>query len=271
MPKSLSSYIVERFEASDQALELNRLTRQAQVLVPPDHVFLNTVGLRPGMKVLDLGCGNGLTSCQIARELPLDELIAVDLSPLMVETAKTLQQQQGVNNVRFQQGDVYHLYHSCSFFDFVYSRLLFQHLTDSDRALAEVHRVLKPGGILCLIDIDHSWFSLFPEPEAFSELTRRLAVLQQAQGGDPWVGRKLGYFAHQAGFVNVQMQIEVVTSDQMGLEQFLSLLSFGTPYHSVQEGLREMATQARQAVYDLLSQPYAWAGVGIFVVTAHKP
>jgi hypothetical protein len=137
--------------------------------------------------------------------------------------------------------------------------------------MRKVYRMLKPGGIFCAIDVEHQWFGLYPEVESFTALCQQLVIAQETQGGDPFVGRKLGGYCCQVGFQQVKTQVEVVDSDRIGLETFFGLLSFGAPFRLGHSALDELADTAKTEVYALLEQPYAWAGCGLFVVTARKP
>jgi SAM-dependent methyltransferase len=247
------------------------LQRQDQVVLPPNPAFLQRVGLQPGMRGLDLGCGAGITSCEIARFVYPGEVVGIDLSQSMIEQAQQLQEAQGVSNLTVQLGRAEDPSFPEAAFDFIYARLLLQHLAEPQQVLANVYRMLKPGGIFCAIDVDHSWFALHPEPASFAALCQQLVMAQQAQGGDPFVGRKLGSYCLQAELMDVQVQVEVIHSDRIGLETFFSLLSFGAPFLLGQSGLDELAVKAREEVYALLHQPNAWAGFGVFVVTARKP
>ncbi|WP_181256629.1 class I SAM-dependent methyltransferase [Merismopedia glauca] len=267
----MSSYKFEIFDSAVKEQEIDRLKRQIQLVVPPDPNFLQRVGLKPGMKGLDLGCGTGMTSGEIARFVDPGEVVGVDLSEAMVEKARWLQEREKISNLSFQPGSAEDLPFAEGSFDFVYARLLFQHLPQPERALANIYRILKPGGIFCGIDVDHSWFALHPEPESFTQLCKQLVIAQQNQGGDPFVGRKLGSYCCQARLVNVQTQVKIIDSDRIGLPAFFSLLSFGTPYRSHLPGADEITLQAREKVYALLQQPYTWAGFGMFIVTARKP
>jgi ubiquinone/menaquinone biosynthesis C-methylase UbiE len=232
------------------------------------HIYKHT--LRSGMRVLDLGCGSGGISCELARSIRTGEVIGVDSSEAILQQAQQLKDSEGIDNITFFQGNAYALSFPDETFDFIYSRFLFQHLADPSKALLQVYRILKPGGTLCVLDVDENWFTLYPEPESFVTLRQILVTVQQSQGGDPFVGRKLGSYFDAAGFRQVKTLIHAVSSDELGLNHFFDLLSFGTPYQNQREDLAEIATKARKDVYSLLSLPYAWAGVGLLTAIGCK-
>jgi ubiquinone/menaquinone biosynthesis C-methylase UbiE len=271
MQKTMNSYRVEQFYSSIKDQEIERLQRQVQFVLPPDAAFLQQVGLRPGMNVLDLGCGPGITSCKMAQFTYPGEVIGVDQSESMLEQAQRLQKARGINNLIFQMGCVNTLLLPEASFDFIYARLLFQHLTDPVQVMRKVYQILKPGGVFCAIDVDHQWFGLYPEVESFTALCQQLLIAQADLGGNPFVGRKLGGYCLQAGLQVVKTRVEVIHSDRIGLETFFNLLSFGAPFRRGDSELDELAAKAKTEVYALLELPYAWAGCGLFVVTARKP
>ncbi len=270
MKNPAGSYGFESLETSAQEQEIWRLKNQANTIVPPQSAFLQQLGIKPGMKVLDLACGSGVNSCQIAKFVTPGKVIGVDLSKSILAKAELIKARQGINNVEFYQGDAYQLDFPEASFDFVYVRLLFQHLTHPLEVLKNIHRVLKPGGLLCVLDIDEGWATLYPEPESFTLYRQSFAKMQKKLGGDTFVGRKLGSYLQKTALVEVKTHVEIISSDDIGLDNFLNLLSFGTPYNSQQKYLAEVATQAKEDAYALLLIPYAWAGLGIFVVTGRK-
>ncbi len=109
------------------------------------------------MRVVDLGCGTGIISQAIARFLTSGSIVGVDRSPSMVLAAQNRAQKQETTNLTFQVGSSEKLDLPSSSCDFVYARLLFQHLSDPQLTLREIKRVLKPGGIICIVDVDNDW------------------------------------------------------------------------------------------------------------------
>lgn len=93
---------------------------------------------------------------------------------------------------------------------------------------------------------------------------------QLSQGGDPYVGHKMGSYCHQVGFVNVQTEVEVVTSDRIGVETLLNL-SFDAPYQFPRPDLAEIATQGKKDLQTLIHLPHSWVALGVFIATGQKP
>jgi ubiquinone/menaquinone biosynthesis C-methylase UbiE len=107
--------------------------------------------LSGGERVLDVGCGAGHTALTFAPHVA--QVVALDLTEGMLAQACKLAQARGVTNVEFRQGDAEQLPFAVGEFDRVVSRLSAHHWPHPQRALEEVQRVLKPGGLFVLSDV----------------------------------------------------------------------------------------------------------------------
>ena len=164
----------------------NHARRRAEV----DAWFLLS-HLRAGMRLLDAGCGPGTITAGLARAVAPGEVVGIDLSEDVLAQARDHVASEGVNNVTFTFGDVYQLDYEDGSFDVVYANQLLQHLTDQPRALREMRRVLKPGGLLCVRETDYATMTpspKFPEFEEWSSLYHQVAY---RNGAEPDAGRYL--------------------------------------------------------------------------------
>jgi ubiquinone/menaquinone biosynthesis C-methylase UbiE len=115
-------------------------------------VALHALGAAPGDRLLDAGCGVGEAARQLAaRVAPLGEVVALDRSAVTVEAAA---QRHDGSPVRYVTGDVSALDFPDRTFDGTRCERVLQHLTDPDAAIAELVRVTRPGGRVCLVDTD---------------------------------------------------------------------------------------------------------------------
>ncbi|MET7638499.1 methyltransferase domain-containing protein [Streptomyces sp. NPDC005438] len=159
--------------------------------------------LRPDSRVLDLGCGPGTITADLARLVPRGGVVAVDSSPEVVEQARRLCAQQGLDNVEFTVGDATALNAPDDSFDVTHAHQVLQHLREPVRALREMGRVTRPGGLVAARDSDYSamaWFPLVPGLEDWRQLYLRVA---RGNGGEPDAGRRLLSWARQAGLTTV--------------------------------------------------------------------
>ena len=107
---------------------------------------------RPGMRALDVASGTGAPALQIARAVgPDGRVVATDLSPVPLKIAAERARQRGLTNISFETADVHRLKYSDESFDLVTSRMGVMFFSDLPRALAEMRRVLKPGGRIALL------------------------------------------------------------------------------------------------------------------------
>jgi SAM-dependent methyltransferase len=110
--------------------------------------------LRPGQTVLDLGCGAGLDSILAARKVgPTGKVIGIDFVAEMVEKASRIAEAVGVTNAEFHQGEADALPMEDGSVDVVISNGVFNLCLDKPKVLAEVYRVLRPGGRIQMADI----------------------------------------------------------------------------------------------------------------------
>ncbi len=104
--------------------------------------------LRPGLRVLDFGCGPGTISVGLAKAADPGELHGVDMEESQIDLARSVARAAGRENAIFHVGDVTDLNFEDGFFDVAYCHEVLQYVPDTQAVLAEVKRVLKPGGIL---------------------------------------------------------------------------------------------------------------------------
>lgn len=156
--------------------------------------------LQPGMRLLDCGCGPGTISLDFARMVAPGEVIGIDREESQLELARAAARAQGVQNVRFEAASIYSLPYDDESFEGVFAHALFEHLKEPARALAELRRVLKPGGFAALRSPDWGGFLITPETPAIREAVDYFKFLQHQHGGDTEVGRKLKGLLAGAGF-----------------------------------------------------------------------
>jgi arsenite methyltransferase len=101
---------------------------------------------KPGDKLIELGCGPGFYSCKLAERFPEIEVVGIDRSPKQLTWAGEKRNRIGLNNCRFKSDNVLELSLADETFDVLVASRLFTVLPNRRRAVAEMHRVLRPGG-----------------------------------------------------------------------------------------------------------------------------
>jgi ubiquinone/menaquinone biosynthesis C-methylase UbiE len=150
------------------------------------------VAATPGVKVLDMGCGAGHASFAVAPHAAA--VVAYDLAPPMLATVAAAAIERGFSNITTQQGAAESLPFDDASFDWVISRLSAHHWHDVPQALAEVRRVLKPGGRVMFIDIAGSDHPLLDTHLQAVEVLRDGSHIRDYRA-DEWIA-----FFDRAGF-----------------------------------------------------------------------
>ncbi|MGY1848771.1 MULTISPECIES: class I SAM-dependent methyltransferase [unclassified Blastococcus] len=154
--------------------------------------------LRRGLDLLDVGCGPGTITVDLAARVAPGRVLGLDVSPEPLDEAQAFAARAGVA-VTFAVGDVYSLDLPDASFDVVHAHQVLQHLTDPVAALREMARVCRPGGLIAVRDVDYAATTWFPADDG---LDRWLALYQQVargNGAEPDAGRRLVGWAHAAG------------------------------------------------------------------------
>jgi SAM-dependent methyltransferase len=165
--------------------------------------------LRPGMRLLDVGCGPGSITRGLAERVAPGEVVGLDLSRDTLEAARQEAAARGIGNVSFQAGSVYELPFPDASFDVAYAHQVFQHLRERAAALREMLRVVRPGGLVAVRDVDWGTAAYWP-PDRW--LDRFLVLHQRAwyrNGGEPRMGRELRALYNEAGVGDVRISAAV--------------------------------------------------------------
>jgi ubiquinone/menaquinone biosynthesis C-methylase UbiE len=160
--------------------------------------------LRPGLSLLDVGCGPGTLTVDLARRVAPGAVVGVDTAEGVLAEARA-HAQQAESAVTWEIGDVYALRFADASFDVVHAHQVLQHLSDPVAALREMRRVAKPGGVVAARDSDYScfgWAPLDPLLTRWQELYRAVARRNRAE---PDAGRFLKAWARAAGFTRIEI------------------------------------------------------------------
>lgn len=155
--------------------------------------------LKPNMEILDVGCGPGTITIDLARYVPQGYVVGVEYANKPLSAARQLAEQQRITNVQFAVADAQDLNkYSDDSFDVVHAHQLLQHVRDPVRALKEMRRVVKPGGIVASRDTAAmDWYPRLPELGRWFELRAKVG---KYLGGNPDPGPYLHVWAQEAGF-----------------------------------------------------------------------
>ncbi len=213
-----STYNVSRVALSFEE-EMERLKLQASMGWRQELRHLAWFGLQNGMRVLELGSGPGFVTEQLLDHLPDSPVTALEVDGKLLDYARTRLSNRP--NLAFVQASVMETGLPDGQYDFAIARLLFLHLHHPLEAAREIHRVLKPGGKLVIIDLDDGLFGVVhPDLEVLPSILRKIAASAAARGGNRLIGRSLPRLLAQAGFADVDLDAVVQHSDLHGIEGF---------------------------------------------------
>jgi len=168
---------------------------------------LRQLDLRPGQRVLEAGCGTGLFLDALATGVgPAGRVVGVDLSPDFVGIARQRATALGAT-VTVQPADILHLPFGDASFDAAHCERVLMHLADPTTALAELRRVLKPGGVMVAAETDWRGLRIDHPDQEFMALLLRRATAGIAQ---PGMGLQLVRCLADAGYQEIAVQPVIV-------------------------------------------------------------
>lgn len=262
------SYQLGSFRDNEDSLR--RLKKQASVALDLEFEHLQAAGLTSGARIMDLGCGPGIVSTEIASRSKPRKLVAADCNEKSLAETRRQFELAGISGAEVKHLNVYDerlAVHGP--FDFIYSRLVFQHLSDPVRAMKNIHGSLANEGRLCICDIDDRWLNVVPEIKEFKSFIRRVNVAQSKRGGDRDVGTKLPHYLKKAGFSDIKSSSLLVTTDLIGKEAFCDLV-FGYKLEVIPDPELDTAANEVDAIKQSIFSEHGWAGVAVLFVSGQR-
>ena len=165
--------------------------------------------LKPHMRILDVGCGPGTITAGLAERVPDGHVTGIDTAPEVLARAR--EATAALGNVRIEVGDVYALDYPDDTFCVLHAHQVLQHLGDPVRALREMRRVCKPGGLIAARDADYGAMVWYPDFQALDEWRTLYRTVARGNGGEPDAGRRLHAWARQAGLTDVAVSTSTWT------------------------------------------------------------
>lgn len=159
--------------------------------------------LRPGMRILDLGCGPGSITLDLAERVGAP-VLGVDFSAEAIAAAQQAAQGRGDQATTFVVGDLFDLDVEPGSFDVVHAHQVLQHLSDPVAALQAMQRYCAPDGFIAVRDADYGAMAWFPELPGLSQWRDTYCRTARQGGGEPDAGRRLRAWANAAGLNVVQ-------------------------------------------------------------------
>ena len=160
--------------------------------------------LKPGMRVLDCGCGPGTITVGLAEAVAPGEVVGTEIEAAHVALARANAAKRNVPNLQFKAANLYQLPFDDGSFDAVFISAVLSNLGEPLRGLREAYRVLKPGGIIGIKEFDHGGDFIYPTSPALEKYADCYLQMRRDNGHDPETGRKAGSLLRKAGFNHLQ-------------------------------------------------------------------
>jgi ubiquinone/menaquinone biosynthesis C-methylase UbiE len=158
--------------------------------------------LRPGDRLLDVGCGPGTLTADLGRHVPQGRVTGIDVIAAVVGEAEAHAREAGVDNVAFVTGDFRDAGLERASYDVVHAHQVLQHLREPVGALAAMARLAAPGGLVAARDADYSSMTWAPENDGIRRWLDVYLAVARRNGAEPNAGRWLPRWAHAAGLAN---------------------------------------------------------------------
>jgi ubiquinone/menaquinone biosynthesis C-methylase UbiE len=189
--------------ARDLAARLERRAKAEDEVAARD-TYLGLLDISAGQRVLDVGCGSGAVTRDLARRVgPGGLAVGLDPSPALLAVARELAHEAGLGDrVAFREGDARRLPFADGSFDAAVCVTVLSHVPEGEAAIPELVRVLRPGGRVGVFDLDAD-MTAFTHPDR--RLTRRIiAAASDATAVNGWLVRQLPLLFQRAGLIDVR-------------------------------------------------------------------
>lgn len=220
-------------------IESLRLQDQASTLVELLH---SDTLYPPGSRILEAGCGVGAQTVTLANNSPEARITSVDISAESVTAARQKVIAAGLNNVQFQQEDIFNLSFAADSFDHIFVCFVLEHLKEPEFALRQLRNCLRPGGTITVIEGDHGSAYFHPDSKAAHTAIHCQVELQSRAGGNALIGRQIYPLLVSAGYNKVRVSPRMVYVDSSKPELVEGFTK--KTFTAMIEGIRQSAIEA---------------------------
>jgi 2-polyprenyl-3-methyl-5-hydroxy-6-metoxy-1,4-benzoquinol methylase len=198
---------VERYVIRGGQQGYQRLQLLARERWPTTAALFARAGLAPGMRCIDLGCGGGAVTLEMASLVaPGGSAVGVDMDGIKLDLARQTAETRGLGNVEFRQLNLSD-WDEPRGYDAVYCRFVLQHLSQPVSLLRRMWAGVRPGGVLIAEDADFDGWCCHPANEGFDFFLRSYREVIRRRGGDHAAGRKLYSYFLAAGVPGPQIAV----------------------------------------------------------------
>ncbi len=217
--------------SADEEERLRRLPRE---LAPDAIRFLDRLGIRPGARAVDIGCGpRGVLDLLSERVGPAGRVVGIERNEQNARMAQQFVADRQLRNVDVLVGDAKATGLPRACFDLVHARLVLVNVPEPQRVLEEMVALARPGGLVASHEADWAVSFCYPPSPAWEGLLAAFQAYSQSQGVDLFIGRKTFQMFRAAGLVDVEVT-PLVYCRGLGSNHRNLLIHF---VHNVRDGL----------------------------------
>ncbi|MER3445518.1 MAG: hypothetical protein C4291_01185 [Candidatus Dadabacteria bacterium] len=198
--KRISDLGTEHYSIGYDPLAMGGLSRRS---ASRDAAFFMPY-LHSGMDILDCGCGPGTITVDIAEIVSPGSVVGIDVETNQFHIGRTRALERGVSNIRFELGNAYDIPFSDGSFDAVFAHAVLYHLSDPCKALKEIYRVLRRGGIIGVRDTDRDGHIFTPSNPMIEQAWALIENVMSYKGSNLYFGRTHRALLRKTGFVQIQ-------------------------------------------------------------------
>ena len=182
-----------------------RLRIISHALWPTTLNLLNSAGIKTGMACLDVGCGGGDVTFEMARLVGSSGMATgIDMDSTKIQLAQQEAEHEAITNIKLLGLDIDHLDYEAEY-DLVYARFLLTHLSDPVNALQRMANAAKPDGVVVVEDMDHSGIFCYPACPALKQHVSLYNRIIRLKGADSEIGPKLPALFRQVGLHDLHL------------------------------------------------------------------
>lgn len=237
-----------------------RLDLLAEIMRPTTRRLFEEVGVGPGQACLDIGCGGGHVTLDLAELVgPTGQVTGVDVDHAILELARHDATTAGVENVVFQAMDARSIEDGP--FDLIYARFVLSHVERPDELLDHLATLLSDGGAMVVEDIDFSGCFCHPLDQAYDRFVELYVAAVEAGGGDANLGRRLPSLVNGTTLRDVRWnvfqivhsegphkQMQAVTMERIGPALLRHGLATEAEIEEILDGMRAFAADPQTLV-----------------------
>jgi ubiquinone/menaquinone biosynthesis C-methylase UbiE len=245
MIAALARYVIRGGREGYERLQVLQRSRW-----PDTRDLLERIGVAEGMRCIDLGCGGGEVTFELARLVgPSGRVTGIDMDEVKLALARESESAVELENVELRAADV-GAWDEPGAYDLVYCRFLLEHLSRPVDLLRRMWAAVAPGGAVAVESTDFDAQFCDPPNEAFEQHLRLYRAVAERRGGDPTAGRKMFRFFVDAGISRPDVRI-VQRVDSEGESKSLAVLTLQAVGEAVVDEGLATAAEVRTILADL--------------------